>query len=94
MVDGDTVRLVLDLGFYLQRDEQPYRLLRVNAPELNTAEGQTAKNALIAFLADKTLMAHTQKSDNFGRFLAEVYADNVNVSDWLVASGYAQYKTY
>lgn len=94
VVDGDTVRLELDLGFYQRRTEQPYRLLRINAPEMSTVEGTLARGALETFLVGKTLMAHTQKSDNFGRFLAELYADNQNVSDWLVANGYAAYKVY
>lgn len=94
VVDGDTVHLDLDLGFYAWRLGQSYRLLRVNAPELNTVEGKAAKTALETFLVGKTLMAHTQKSDNFGRFLAELYADNQNVSDWLVTNGFAAYKAY
>jgi micrococcal nuclease len=94
VVDGDTVRLDLDLGFYERRVDQPYRLLRINAPELNTVDGKVSKAALETFLAGKALMAHTQKSDSFGRFLTELYADNQNVSDWLVANGFAAYKVY
>jgi micrococcal nuclease len=94
VVDGDTVRLDLDLGFYERRVDQPYRLLRINAPEMNTDEGKAAKIWLEAFLVGKSLMAHTQKSDSFGRFLTELYADNQNVSDALVSAGQAIYKTY
>jgi endonuclease YncB( thermonuclease family) len=94
VVDGDTVRLILDLGFWMERLEQPYRLLRINAPEMSTVEGQNARAALVAFLADKALVAHTQKSDNFGRFLTELYANSENVSDYLVANGFAAYQNY
>lgn len=94
VVDGDTVLLDLDLGFHEWRIGQSYRLLRINAPELNTAEGKAAKVALEQFLAGKVLVAATQKSDNFGRYLTELRADTTNVSDWLVSGGFAAYKTY
>lgn len=92
--DGDTVVLDLDLGFYSWRLNQPYRLLRIDTPEMNTAEGKESRTALEDFLAGKVLAARTQKSDNFGRFLAELLADGENVSDWLVSNGYAKYKSY
>lgn len=99
VVDGDTVRLDLDLGFSEWRHDQSYRLLRVNAPEMGTVEGGAAKIALDGFLAGKTLIAHTEKSDHFGRFLADLTAVDAagveaNVSDWLVANGFAVYKSY
>ena len=94
VTDADTVRLDLDLGFHEWRIGQPYRLLRINAPELNTSEGKIAKAALEQYLQGKTLMAMTQRSDSFGCFLVELYADGSNVSDWLVASGFAAYKAY
>ena len=94
VIDADTVRLRLDLGFYLTREEQSYRLLRINAPELNTIEGKAAKLALEVYVTGKVLVAQTQKSDSFGRYLTELYADGQNVSDWLVANDYAVYQTY
>ena len=93
-VDGDTVRLVVDVGFYMTRNEQPYRLLRINAPEMSTPEGPISKAWLEQFLAGKALTIQTFKSDSFGRFLAEVWANAENVSDALVAAGKAVYKTY
>ena len=93
-VDGDTVILDIDLGFYEWRLGQSYRLLRIDAPEMNTPEGKEAKLELEKYLAGKTLIAQTQKSDNFGRFLVELYADGKNVSDYLVESGFAKYRSY
>lgn len=94
VIDGDTVLLDLDLGFYQWRKDQSYRLLRIDAPELPTVEGIAAKGALIAFLYGKKLIARTEKSDHFGRFLVDLTADGVNVSDWLVSSGLAILRTY
>lgn len=69
-VDGDTVVLDLDLGFNEWRMGQHYRLLRINAPELNdpTDAGIHAKAGLEGFLPGKSLLAMTQKSDSFGRW--------------------------
>jgi micrococcal nuclease len=94
VVDGDTVHLDLDLGFYEWRRDQSYRLLRINAPEMSTVEGGAAKIALEGFLAGKSLTAHTEKSDHFGRFLAELYANDESVSDWMVTNGFAIFKAY
>lgn len=94
VTDADTVRLTLDVGFNMRRLNQPYRLLRINAPEMNTEAGKAAKAWLEMFLKEKPLRAQTQRSDNFGRFLCELYAGNENVSDALVAAGQAAYKAY
>ena len=94
IIDADTCVLDLDLGFYQWRLNQSYRLLRINAPERNTDAGVQAKLALGAFLPGKQLIANTQKSDSFGRFLIELYADGKNCSDWLVEQGHAIYQMY
>lgn len=94
VVDGDTVELALDLGFHFIRSKASYRLLRINASERRTKKGKVAMAALVGFLQDKSLMAMTQQSDSFGRYLVELYADGKNVSDWLVEHDYAVYKVY
>lgn len=93
-VDADTVILDIDLGFHQWRLGQPYRLLRINAPEMVTPEGKTAKAALEGYLSGKSLTGQTQKSDSFGRFLAELLANGENVSDWLVINKHAVYQVY
>lgn len=94
VVDGDTVRLDLDLGFHEWLRDQSYRLLRINAPEMSTPEGKAARAWLEAYLVGKKVTAHTEKSDHFGRYLVELTADGVSVSDALVNAGQAAYKTY
>jgi micrococcal nuclease len=81
VVDGDTVDLVIDLGFDTSRKER-FRLYGVDAPEMNTAEGKEAK----AWLEDairplepiyvQTIQLSTKvKRDKYGRFLAVLYDD-------------------
>lgn len=102
VTDGDTVRLDVDLGFGMWRVNEPYRLLRINAPEMkgrSTKRGHASKAALTAYLDGKTLTIETHKSDVYGRFLAEITVPGTDgppefVSDWMVAHGWAVYKDY
>lgn len=95
VVDADTVVLDLDLGFYQWRLGRSYRLARINAPEISTPEGAAAKAALERALANVTaFLVSTAKADSFDRWIVELYADGSNVSDWLVANGFAEYHTY
>ena len=81
VVDGDTVDLIIDLGFDTSRKER-FRLYGIDAPELRTAAGKVAK----AWLEDalmplesiyvQTLQHKTKaKRDKYGRFLAVLYGD-------------------
>jgi micrococcal nuclease len=81
VVDGDTVDLIIDLGFDTSRKER-FRLYGIDAPELRTKEGKEAK----AWLEDavrppepiyvQTIQLSTKaKRDKYGRFLAVLYDD-------------------
>jgi micrococcal nuclease len=79
VVDGDTVDLIIDLGFDTSRKER-FRLYGVDAPEINTAEGKEAKAWLRDVLQPleaiyiETLQHKTKaKRDKYGRFLAVLY---------------------
>jgi micrococcal nuclease len=81
VVDGDTVDLVIDLGFDTLRKER-FRLYGIDAPEMNTAEGKEAKAWLREVLQPleaiyiETLQHKTKaKRDKYGRFLAVLYSD-------------------
>ena len=95
VVDGDTIDVVLDVGFHATRTER-LRLLGVNAPELHgpTHEaGQAAKDftskqiatwqaAFAGVQVDWPLMVATRKTDVFGRYLARVWpASAVSADD-------------
>jgi endonuclease YncB( thermonuclease family) len=79
VVDGDTVDLIIDLGFDTLRKER-FRLYGVDAPEMNTAKGKEAKAWLIGVLGPygaiyvQTIQLATKaKRDKYGRFLAVLY---------------------
>ena len=92
VIDGDTVHLDVDLGFHIWRIGEPYRLARINAPELGTAAGEQAKLFLIhqLELSPKAIWIESHGKDKYGRWLIDLYAGTTNLNDLLVSSGHAQ----
>lgn len=91
--DGDTVTVVIDLGFYLTKTT-PVRLAGINAPELSVPAGTTARDALKKFIGDHPgqWLAQTFKSgeEKYGRWLAKLIApDGTDVNQWMLDNGYA-----
>jgi micrococcal nuclease len=87
VVDGDTLRLTVDLGFGLKLVNQSFRLLGVDAPELNTEAGKRAKRELKEFLRGQRLELEVTGRDSFGRWLCVVWAQAIDVNTWLVEQG-------
>lgn len=85
VVDGDTVRTKLDLGFKLSID-QLARIDGVDAPEKSTNAGK-AVAAYVKAWCDKqqTLMAISISQDKYaGRYLAELHGDFGSLADELL----------
>ena len=81
VVDGDTVELIIDLGFDTLRKER-FSLYGIDAPEMRTKAGKEAKAWLIGVLGPygaiyvQTIQLSTKaKRDKYGRFLAVLYDD-------------------
>jgi endonuclease YncB( thermonuclease family) len=103
VVDGDTIRIsppVYVAGQY----RTVVRLADIDAPELNTTEGQLARDSLINLLAQYggVVYLDIDKSlgvDEYGRIIAVVYirvdeSTLLNVNKWLVDNGYAVVTDY
>jgi len=94
VIDGDTIVCDLDQGWDTWRVNQRIRLLDIDCPEMNTAEGRMAKQ----FTADQlplgtsvTVISHSL--DNFGRVLGQVIlADGRDLSGCLIRAGHAVVK--
>ena len=73
VVDGDTLRVIVDLGFNT-RTRQYLRLRGVDCPELATEEGKQASTFVKSRLrgADQILLT-SSRSDKYDRYLADVY---------------------
>ena len=73
VIDGDTVRVVIDHGFHTTT-ERKLRSRGIDAPELWTRAGAIAK----AFVRDvidavEFVVVHTRRPDKYGRYLADLY---------------------
>jgi len=81
VVDGDTVDLTVDCGFYMTMALR-FRLLGVDTPELRDSDEELREAAKRAKLAvekmldlagDWPLRVETHKADSFGRWLGRVF---------------------
>jgi micrococcal nuclease len=92
VTDGDTVHAELQLGLDVSV-KTILRLYGINAPEMKTPEGPPARQHLIDLLAANpgplvvnTVKDHTEK---YGRYLATLVANGVNLNAQMVADGFA-----
>lgn len=88
IVDGDTIDVTIDVGFYMTAKLR-LRLLGVNAPEMHgesAKAGQIAKDFTTVCLLNKDVVIHTEKSDSFGRWLATVFVYGKNFNEELLSS--------
>jgi micrococcal nuclease len=87
VVDGDTVRVDVDMGFYAHSKNVRLRFLRVFASELRDGGGGlAARDELMRLLpVGARVRIATKKIDRYGRWLAEVWrfegTSLVNVND-------------
>lgn len=99
VIDGDTLEVMLDLGFNVLRREH-LRLIGINTPELRDkdpaerARAQDAKAALVELVEREgghiVVKTSRDSQGKFGRFLAEVWVGEINANEALVARGLAE----
>lgn len=102
-VDGDTVRVDVDLGFRLTL-RQTVRLAGINAAELTAPGGPSARSWLAGWLVDAHTVArantdwplivttrkHDGQGDKYGRWLASISrADGRDLATDMIAAGHA-----
>ncbi|MFD0863606.1 thermonuclease family protein [Sungkyunkwania multivorans] len=92
--DGDTITAVVDLGF-LHYQEMKLRLYGIDTPELRgeqREEGLKVRDILREMILDKEveLFTYKDKQGKYGRYLATVVIEGLNINDWLVAQGHAE----
>jgi micrococcal nuclease len=92
IVDGDTIDAVVDLG-YAMTTVQRFRLLSVDTPERGQKGFSEAKQFVKDIILNKTVYIQSEKSDSFGRYLANVYFDDGDtiylLNDLLLSRGFA-----
>lgn len=99
VIDGDTVVMVVDLGFTVSVNIE-FRLLGINAPEMkgtSKVAGQAAKAHLEQLLAQGSLSLKSEqapKTDKYGRWLADITVTrpdgtSFNANQQMIADGFA-----
>ena len=97
VVDGDTVDVVIDLGFNLSKKER-VRLAGIDSPESRTRDaeekifGLEAKAYLKTRLeGSKKLIVKTEKDGKYGRMLGWFYNSDVesSINNEMIEKGYA-----
>jgi micrococcal nuclease len=88
IIDGDTFRATLDLGFGICY-QLVVRLARIDAPELAEPGGLESRDYLSRHLGGATVMLDVVGRDRYGRWLCHVLADGVDVSDAMMRDGMA-----
>ena len=93
--DGDTVTVDIDLGFDVVLKNQKIRLVRINAPEVRgkeRPEGLKSRDALRAKIGNRWIKIKTQKDKKgkYGRWLGEIWLEELCVNDWLISEGLAK----
>ncbi|MBM9593824.1 thermonuclease family protein [Roseitranquillus sediminis] len=94
--DGDTIRVDLDLGFSTWIRDQSLRLYGIDTPEVRGPErpqGLVSKAWLEARIPPEThVIVETlkDKTGKYGRYLAIIWHEGVNLNEALVAEGLAE----
>jgi micrococcal nuclease len=93
--DGDTITVDIDLGFAVNLHKQSIRLYGIDTPELRgdeRPEGLKIKEILSSQILGKEVILKTykDKKGKYGRWLAEVYLNGLNINKWLLENNYAK----
>lgn len=91
VVDGDTVDLIVDLGFDVRMGMR-VRLYGINAPEIRAIGGPAAKaflETMIKPLQAVEIATHKDRREKYGRYLATVLHDGTSVNALMVLNGHA-----
>jgi micrococcal nuclease len=98
VVDGDTVDVIIDLGFDIHF-KQRIRLYGIDAPESRTKDleekkkGLASTDRLIELLPKSperfTVKTTLDKKGKYGRILGTFFVENDNINDILIEEGHA-----
>ena len=93
--DGDTItvasRLPNDLNIY----RFSVRLVGIDTPEMRTnnerdrVNAVRARDALSRMILEKVVELRNIRIEKYGRLLAEVYLESLNMSEWMLYNKYA-----
>lgn len=97
--DGDTITVDIDLGFGNLMKKKSLRLFGINTPEVRgeeRPEGLMSRDWLHQQIMGKKVTIKTikDKTGKYGRYLAVIFFNGVNLNEELVRLGLAEFKQY
>lgn len=96
-VDGDTVDVLVDVGFRASRTER-LRLRGIDTPERGQPGYTDATDAAHAHApggSDVVIRTYSDKAETFGRFVADIWTeDGLHINAALVNEGFAIKRTH
>lgn len=101
VIDGDTLRINLDMGMCIKQTPKVFRLSGVNAPESRTSNKDEKKRGLAAksylqYLApvDSWIMIITDRdeTEKYGRLFGRAFNEpgGASINDQMVAAGHCK----
>jgi micrococcal nuclease len=88
VTDGDTLR-VRPLGLNSKADSLRIRIDGIDAPETCQPYGAKSTTALKKLLISKQVTVTSKRFDEYGRDVAKVTVDDIDVGNWMVKNGHA-----
>lgn len=94
--DADTIRVNIDTGFNTWIMNETIRLMGVDAPEIRgeeRPEGLISKAWLMEKIPPGTkvvLQTYKDRKGKYGRYLAWIWVDGVNINEQMITEGIAE----
>jgi len=88
VVDGDTVDMVVDLGFYIEAKIR-FRLKGIDTPERGQEGFAEAAEALTGYMSAIPLHVVSEKTGKYGRWLGTIFdKDGNNINQLMLDNGF------
>ena len=93
--DGDTITCDINCGFEICLKDQKIRLLGIDTPEVrgkDKEKGIIVRDIVREKLLNKNIILESIdcKKGKYGRWLCDVYIDDLNINKWLLDNNYAE----
>jgi micrococcal nuclease len=88
VTDGDTLR-IQPISSNGKSDSRKIRIDGIDAPESCQLYGVKSTAVLKKLLIAKKVSVHSKRFDDYGREVAKITVDNLDVGTWMVQNGHA-----
>jgi len=99
VIDGDTIEVTIDFGFNFKQEKVKFRLYGVDTPEVYGVKKDSEEykagmeaSAYMRLIVGNDVVIETikDKKGKYGRYLAIVWFDGLNMNEELVKRGLAK----